>query len=212
MDASRTYYTYLHCKPDGEPFYVGKGVDKFYEGHGTDRRCFSKKNRNKHHRNITAKYGWENILVYVFPCISEVQAFADEIQQIAQLRREGFKLVNITDGGEGPTGWVPTVETRLKIATALHGKKRGPHSAAHKANLSKANKGQVPSNACKLASSVANTGRAPWNKGKTYSIKDDSGRPHGNIDKRHSAKTRAKVSAAVTEVWRKRKAGIFYFS
>jgi len=48
-----------------------------------------------------SKHGKNNILIYVFPCDSEQQALADEIQQIAQLRAEGYKLANKSDGGEG---------------------------------------------------------------------------------------------------------------
>lgn len=144
------FYTYLHCKPDGTIFYVGKGVD---------RRSHSKKDRSKYHRNIVSKYGWENIQVHVFPCVSEAQALADEIQQIAQLRREGHELCNITDGGEGCSGMIHSAETRLKITAALQGRKRGPHSEAHKKALSDANKGQAPSEASRKASSVANKGR-----------------------------------------------------
>jgi glutathione peroxidase-family protein len=35
---------------------------------------------------VVNKYGKEDIQVFLFPCESEEQAFADEIQQIAQLR------------------------------------------------------------------------------------------------------------------------------
>lgn len=93
----KQFYTYLHCKPNGEPFYVGKGTGK---------RCyeFFKSRRSEHHLNIVRKYGRENIMIFVFPCDSEKQAFNDEIQQISQLRSEGFNLVNHTDGGEGHSG------------------------------------------------------------------------------------------------------------
>ena len=202
------FYTYLHCKPDGTPFYVGKGADRTYEGHGTDRRSHSKKNRSKHHRNITAKYGWENILVYVFPCESEAQALADEIQQIAQLRREGYKLCNITAGGEGCSGLVVTAETRLKIAAALKGKKRGPHSEAHKRALSAANKGKIPSEAACKASSERLLGKPAWNKGRQWSPEILEKMAAAKRGKKYSAETKAKVSAAVTEIWRKRKQSI----
>lgn len=111
------FYTYLHCRPDGTPFYVGKG-------HGKRSHAFSQ--RNFHHRNIVAKYGAANIRVFVFHCASELDAFADEAQQIAQLRREGFKLCNFTDGGEGCSGRIATEEQRRKISVSNSGKKRTP--------------------------------------------------------------------------------------
>jgi len=189
------FYTYLHCKPDGTPFYVGKGVD---------RRAYSKKDRNRYHKNVTAKYGWESVLVYIFPCVSEAQALADEIQHIAQLRREGHVLCNLTDGGEGCSGLVRTVETRLKIAAALYGRKRGPHSEAHKKAISEANAGQVPSESSRVASSKANSGRPAWNKGQRWSPEAIAKMSEAKRGKKSSAETRAKVSAAVTEIWRKR--------
>ena len=106
------FYTYLHCKPNGDPFYVGKG-------HG--QRCFVlSKGRNLHHRNIIAKYGRANIRVYIFPCGSEDEALRDEIQQIAQLRSENYQLANLSSGGDGPnTGISPSEELRKKLSIAL---------------------------------------------------------------------------------------------
>lgn len=105
------FYTYIHCRPDGTPFYIGKGCDKWYR-----RSHAFHIGRSAHHKNIVAKYGKENILVYVFPCESEQQAFSDEIQQIAKLRREGYELCNLTDGGEGSSGAIVSFETKLKHA------------------------------------------------------------------------------------------------
>lgn len=129
MNASRRFYTYLHCRPDGTPFYVGKG---------RGRRAYSLVRRNPHHKNIVAKYGKENIVVLVFYCYSERQALKDEIQMIAQLRREGHVLTNKTDGGDGVSN--PTNEVRIKIGSGQRGKKR---SADHCEKLSKARAGQV---------------------------------------------------------------------
>jgi len=112
----KQFYTYLHCKPNGDPFYVGKG---------SGRRSHSLKGYNAWHKRIVAKHGRANILIYVFPCYSEEQAFADEIQQIAQLRAAGYKLCNLTDGGEGMSGNVPSAETCNKISAAKKGKPNG---------------------------------------------------------------------------------------
>jgi len=110
------FYTYLHCKPDGTPFYVGKGTG--YRSHDLG-------HRTNYHKNIVAKYGRGNIGIFVFQCESEKQALADEIQQVAQLRREGYKLVNLTDGGDGTSGRVPTAEHRAKASMSNRGQGRG---------------------------------------------------------------------------------------
>ena len=106
------FYTYLHCKPDGTPFYVGKGG-----GNQKVKRSHMFNKRSAFHKRIVSKYGKENILVYVFPCESEEEALADEVQQIAQLRRDGYELCNMTDGGEGLRNPVKEVRERLSIAT-----------------------------------------------------------------------------------------------
>ncbi len=126
------FYTYLHCKPDGTPFYVGKGCG----GRSHDLR-----QRNTQHKAIVAKYGIE---IFVFPCESEEQAFADEVQMIAQFKREGFVLANWTDGGEGASGAVRSDETKALMSAKLIGNKRflgKKHSDETKAKQAAANLG-----------------------------------------------------------------------
>ena len=105
------FYVYLHCKPDGAPFYVGKGG-----GASSGKRSHFFGKRNTYHRRVIEKYGAENIGVFVFPCESEEVALADEIQHIAQLKRDGYILCNQTAGGEGLKD--PSIEIREKIAIA----------------------------------------------------------------------------------------------
>lgn len=104
------FYTYIHAKPDGSIFYVGKGCGG---------RSHMLTQRSQHHRRMIKKYG---VRIFVFPCESEEQAFADEIQQIAQLRAEGFELVNRTDGGDGTSGYRHTDEAKAKVSKAQTGR------------------------------------------------------------------------------------------
>lgn len=110
---TKQFYTYIHCRPDGTPFYVGKGFGK---------RAYLLKRRNPMHSNILAKYG-NTIKIYVFNCDSEQQALSDEVLQIRQLRSEGYSLANITDGGDGVTGLVLSEEARKKISNRNKGRK-----------------------------------------------------------------------------------------
>src|SRR3990167_9224675 len=105
------FYTYLHCKPNVDPFYVGKGCAR--------RSHQLKKRRSLHHQNIVAKYGANNIRVYVFPCFSEQEAFEDEVQQISQLRADGWVLANKTNGARGRSGLAHSEETRRKLSISL---------------------------------------------------------------------------------------------
>lgn len=111
---------------------MGKGCDS------TGKRSHVFDRRSIYHKNIVIKHGRKNILIYVFECESETQAFADEIHQIAQLRKEGYKLCNLTEGGEGASGFKHEVskETRIKISNANRGRK---FSDEHKTKLSNSN-------------------------------------------------------------------------
>lgn len=95
------YCTYVHCRPDGLPFYAGKGV----LGRARD---FSPSRRPVHHQNIVKKYGRDNIRICVFLCQSEQDALISEVALIKVLREEGFPLINRTDGGEGTSGRAPS--------------------------------------------------------------------------------------------------------
>ena len=105
------FYTYIHAKPNGgDSFYVGKGCGG---------RSHMLTQRSQYHKRMIKKYGVE---IFVFPCESEAQALADEIQQIAQLRAEGYELVNRTDGGDGTSGYRHTPEAKDKVSRARKGK------------------------------------------------------------------------------------------
>lgn len=107
------FYGYIHCKPDGTPFYVGKGDEA---------RVSSKKRyHNKHHMNILKKYGDENILVGKMECSTEEFAFDLECGLIKRLRKMGANIVNLTDGGDGAKGAVRSPETRAKMAAGKIG-------------------------------------------------------------------------------------------
>jgi hypothetical protein len=127
------FYVYLHCRPDGTPFYVGKG---------RGRRAFELEyRRNPHHRNIIAKYGAANIVIQQFPVASEAEAFALECQKIAELRAAGVKLANQTDGGEGAAGRPISAKT----LAALRARKGTALSAEHRAKISSSGKGRIKS-------------------------------------------------------------------
>lgn len=91
------FVVYLHKRPCGEIFYVGKGVR---------RRAFdfAPSRRTEWHKSIVAKYGRENIVIELFECADECAAFFREREEIAKARASGARICNLTDGGEGCTG------------------------------------------------------------------------------------------------------------
>lgn len=115
-------YAYLHCRPDGSPFYVGKGKL---------RRVKSLSERNFHHASIVAKYGRKNILVGKLECSSDQIAYELEMGLIKCLQRNEIKLTNYTAGGDG--GREPCEETRKRMSEA--GKRRGVSEVTHLARI-----------------------------------------------------------------------------
>jgi len=99
-------FVYVHLEADtGNPFYVGIGVNENRPWNKTHRTNKHKNRINKHGMRveiITQKISWENAKLW-------------EICWIKNLRDGGFNLVNLTDGGDGTTGYVRTEEERLKI-------------------------------------------------------------------------------------------------
>jgi len=115
-------FAYIHCKPTGVPFYVGKGAL---------RRAKYLGERNQHHQNIVAKYGAENILIGLLECSTPAIAYDLESGIIKCLRRSGVELCNLTAGGDG--GRSPSEETRKRLSEAA--KKRGVSEACHTARV-----------------------------------------------------------------------------
>ena len=115
----RTFYVYILARPDGAPFYVGKGTgDRIYE-HDKEAR----KGHRCHKCNMIRKI-WKSgnqVQRYiVFETQDESEAFAHERQLIALYGRE--TLTNLTDGGEGIAGFVFSEETRRKMSESRKGR------------------------------------------------------------------------------------------
>ena len=140
-----TSFAYIHCKPDGIPFYVGKGAL---------RRVNYLGERNPFHQSIVKKYGNKNILIGKLECSDDKTAFELERGLIKCIKSMEVKLVNFTDGGEG--GPNPTPETRKKLSDAA--KKRGVSEACQIAKVN-AKKGKPLSEEQKDKLRVAQTGK-----------------------------------------------------
>ena len=116
MATSGTYYVYEHWRLDrDECFYVGKGRGG---------RAYSMKNRNRHHQAIVAKLNrsgsaFEVRMVAVG--LSEQDAFKIEKERIVFWRSIGVDLTNLTNGGEGISGFHHSEETRKKLSAINKG-------------------------------------------------------------------------------------------
>lgn len=126
----------------------------FYVGKGQGKRAHSYRDRNIHWKRIVAKYGHDAVILDHFN--DEQDALAHERYLISSFRALGVPLCNLTDGGEGVSGYVPTAETRAK-ASAVH--KGVSHSAEHRAKIGAANKGKIRSTEARAKVSLVHSGK-----------------------------------------------------
>ena len=106
------FYTYAFLREDRTPYYIGKGQG---------RRIF-----NRQKKDIKAPKDKSRI-IYLKQNLTEEEAFKHEIYMIDVFGRKDLGtgiLRNMTNGGEGVSGWVPSEETRIKIGEKNKGKKR----------------------------------------------------------------------------------------
>ena len=127
------YFVYTWTRPDtGEVFYIGKGKGK---------RDKDLKRNNRYFMHIVAKLEREGLapkVERIADGLTEQEAFDIERAEIARHGRLDMgmgTLVNLTDGGEGQSGYVPSKETVARHAAMLREKYDDPeyrekHSAA----------------------------------------------------------------------------------
>lgn len=116
---SNRFYVYLHLKPSGEIFYVGKGTGK---------RAWSRNLRNRHWRYVVAFYDF--VVQIHTDNLTEEQAFELEKQLIKHYKKTTI-LTNVTDGGGGVSG------SHVNLGV--------PKTELHKEKLRQVNKGKKQS-------------------------------------------------------------------
>jgi len=109
---------YIHKKKNSnEVFYVGIGE--------FEKRAYSKDSRNRWWKFIVNKYDYDVEITYKDLIWEE--ACVIEKYLISFYGRRNLKkgtLVNLTDGGDGSTGYIPSIESRIKTSNSLKGFKR----------------------------------------------------------------------------------------
>ena len=180
-------------RPSRSAFYVGKGNRSRYYicAH------LQVKAPNSFLKNKIKKVGIKNVKIE-FPLknVSEADAFGYEELFIGIVgRRDQGKgpLCNLTDGGEGESGRIVSVEHRQKISEALEG-----HEVSEKSRqkISKTLEGYKHSKETKRKISEALKDNVPWITGKKHSEETKqkiSGALKGH---RLSRETKQKISKA----------------
>lgn len=144
--------------------YIGKTAHGFSTRKETHFRALRGGYHGNHHLQAAwNKYGAKFFKFVVLEHCSVEQLNGREKHHIAVYRARGLAY-NLTDGGDGGTGHIPSAETRAKMSAAGKGKKRPPFSAEHLANMSAARIGKkMPpfSDEHKAKLSAANKGTKP---------------------------------------------------
>jgi len=147
------YYTYGH--------YTADKTRLFYIGKGKKNRMHEKSSRSNHWRSIVEKYGLHVELLAKWE--TEEEAFEHE-KFLIECFRPLTKLCNLTDGGEGISGYVVpeeilykwskkphntgkhwSEEVKKKLRDAQIGIPRGPQSKEHSAKIGNALRGKPKS-------------------------------------------------------------------
>lgn len=140
---SKNFYVYMLLNPlkKNLPFYIGKGKGNRYEKHFKEKNI---SNQYKHNtiQKIIKETGCNPPIEIYINDISEQEAFYWEEELIAFYGRKDKHpygiLTNLTDGGEGVSGYIVSDTQRKKISLRFS----KPHTETHKINqgISKKNK------------------------------------------------------------------------
>jgi hypothetical protein len=141
---------YRHIRLDSnQPFYIGIGRD--------EKRAYSKKDRNKHWKNIVQKHGYKVHIMMDDLTWEEACEKEREFIQLYGRKDLGLgTLVNLTDGGDGTVGCIQSEEHVAKLSAARKGRVL---SQEWKAKLSAANKGKKHTEEAKAKVSAAKIGK-----------------------------------------------------
>lgn len=143
------FYIYAYLREDFSPYYIGKGQGK---------RAWSK----QHSIHLP-----KDSLILIMECnLSEIGAFALERRYIRWYGRKDLCngiLRNITDGGDGTSGFNHSQQTRDKMrkpkSETAKSSMRKPKSPEHRAKIAEANrrKAQDPNFIVKMKQPKSNT-------------------------------------------------------
>jgi hypothetical protein len=175
------YFVYRHSYNENgkhNPFYIGVGSksdNRSYTNHVSEyRRAYDfKQGRNPHWKHTFEKHS--NIEVEImYECDSSEEIQVKEKEFIALYGRKidinSGLLVNIEYGG-GKAGMIMPIEVCIKISKSNKGKKKKPFSEEHKAKLSAARMGYVPTEQARLNMAKAGIKR---HKEKPYRHTDET--------------------------------------
>jgi len=187
------FYVYAYLREDGTPYYIGKGSGKRCYLKSKDRTVNPPKNKNQ--------------IIKVVNNIQEDMAFWYEKHLILFWGRNDIGtgiLRNLTNGGEGMSGYIVSNETRRKISESQKGEKHHLYgkslSKETKEKMANANPkfwlGKSFTLEHKQKISMGNMGKSITDETKKKLSNVLRGKPSRFRNKTHSEETKQKMSDA----------------
>lgn len=153
------YYVYRHTFNNSYQ-YIGKGKNE---------RAYKTSGRSKLYSNILNKYGTPNIEI-IHNDLSEKQSFILEIEEINNCKQNNIKLINLTNGGEGVSGFKHSEESKnkMKINTSFRNPEVREKIRKSKIGKPSPRKGILLSEKTKLKISLSRKGKNCGEKHHNY--------------------------------------------
>lgn len=219
------FYVYILRRPDKAdpfdeskacPFYVGKGRGVRIKEHRWQASSLLKKLGKKCHKIGIIHKLWKHGLDFVEEVyvreITEEQAFEIErylIGKYGRVHNHTGILVNLTDGGEGTSGWLCkpfSEEHRRKISESSKGK---IISEEHRKKISESSKGRIVSEETRSKLSIGKLGEKNPNFGKPCTEKRRQQVSESHRGKKFTEEHKLKIGKAlkgriITPEWRQK--------
>lgn len=181
----KRWCVYMHTNKINDKVYVGitnqKPEVRWCNGNGY------RKNQPVFYRAIK-KYGWDGFEHIIFAeNLTESEANQMEMKLIALYKTNCCRYknpeygYNMTDGGDGHRGWIPTEENRINMSNAQKGKKL---SEEHKRKISQSEKGKKLSEEHKDKIRQALKGRVFSEETRKKISESKKGKPGNNKGKK----------------------------
>jgi hypothetical protein len=134
MNNKKKYYVYEYVDPlTNIPFYVGKGQGNRYLYHLKNLNDKSNPYKTNKIKKIL-KEGLMPLINLVKTGLTETQSFNIEkkiIRKYGRIDLSSGCLMNLSDGGEGQSGWIPNDEYKLNMSYYTSGNKNGMFGKNH---------------------------------------------------------------------------------